>query len=165
MADNHIIVAPYCEDYKTKTDPVYQYDYGQVLQLDGFENLPDPFEMHFASDINGESLLAIGEDGIVAVPDECLMRRQPVYAWLFMHDDENDGETVYLIEIPIISRAKIPKNKATPEQRDEIEHAIALLQTAMEDLTGVKEDITQLKSGDAIPVADVAQIINDYEGS
>lgn len=53
--ENRITIAEYSATGRTRTDPIYQHSYGQILQLEGFDNLPDPFEMHFSPQINGEA--------------------------------------------------------------------------------------------------------------
>ena len=65
MADNHIITAKYNRDGYTRTRVAYQYDYGQVLKLDGFgDMLPNAFEMHFSIG-GGEAITRIGQNGEV----------------------------------------------------------------------------------------------------
>lgn len=53
MRDN-IIRAVFGSGRETRTAPVYQYDYGQVLILDGL-TLPDAYEVHFSNTSGGET--------------------------------------------------------------------------------------------------------------
>ena len=49
MNENHIVKVLYNERGFCRTRPVFQYDYGQVLQLEGFPEgmLPAAYEVHF----------------------------------------------------------------------------------------------------------------------
>ena len=129
-AENRITIATYSATGRTMTNSVYQHSYGQILRLEGFENLPDPFEIHFSAQINGEAIPRIGTDGAVAIPDELVEQRQPIFAWLFLHDTEDDGETVYTIEIPIKARAKMVNREPTTVEQDVISQAIGALHDA-----------------------------------
>lgn len=155
MREGHIVTVEYSDTGHYKTSPVFQYDYGQEIQFDNFDHLPDTFEVHFGTSLNNKAVSQICTDGVVRIPDECLKQRQPVFAWLFLHDTEDDGETVFVIEIPIIARAKVVSPAQTKEEQDVITQTIAALNAAIE----------RVESGDLIPVADVTEIIDNYEGS
>ena len=115
-----------------RTEPLFQYDYGQVLKINGIE-LPLAYEVHFATSPNSAtSITKIGNEDGVDIPDEILHGSGVAYAWLFLHSGENDGETKVVITIPIIARAKICDPEVTPAQEDVITQAIAALDTAVE---------------------------------
>lgn len=172
MAENHVIVAGYAAGGYTKTRPAFQYDYGQELQLQGFPELPASFEMHFSIGM-GQAITRIGTDGAVAVPNACLERFGTLTAWLFLHDAETDGETKYVIEIPVRSRAKATDQEPTPAEQSVITEAIAALnagvtaaeaaQSAAEDAKGAAEsardaaETAQGKAEDAQGAAETAQ--------
>lgn len=132
MPENRIITVKYSSNGYTKTRAAYQYDYGQVLRLEGFPEgiLPDPFEVHFSVG-NGLAKTQIGTDSAVSVLDECLERYGTIAAWLFLHDTASDGETKYTIEIPVRSRSKTVDAPPTPVQQSAITQAIAALQTGV----------------------------------
>lgn len=132
MPENRIIKVKYSPDGYTKTNAIYQYNYGQVLQLEGFPEgmLPGTFEMHFSVG-NGLAKTQIGTDGAVVVFDECLERYGTIAAWLFLHDTESDGETKYTIEIPVRRRDKTVNAPPTPVQHDVITTTIAALQSGV----------------------------------
>ena len=160
MADNHIIVAGYAAGGYTKTRPAFQYDYGQELQLQGFPEgmLPASFEMHFSIGM-GQAITRIGTNGAVAVPNVCLERFGTVTAWLYLHDSETDGETKYVIEIPVRSRAKTTDQEPTPAEQSVITEAIAALNagvTAAEAAQGAAET-AQGKAEEAQGAAETAQ--------
>lgn len=113
----------------TKTPPLYQYDYGQVLQFTGAE-LPDVYEVHFSNSSHGEATTMIGGPDGVTIPDMYLATGADVYVWLYLHTGNADGETEYNTIIPVIRRASISDAPPTPVQQTVIEQAIALLSTA-----------------------------------
>lgn len=123
--DNRILTASFgVGESGCVTSPLYQYNYGNELHIVGLE-LPDAFEVHFSNDQYGQSSTSIGtfdgEKGVVAIPDEYLANGGELYAWIYLHDTENDGETVYQIMTPIIARAEITDYEPTPAQQDVIE--------------------------------------------
>lgn len=120
------------------TSPLYQYDYGQVLQLLGVE-LPEAYEVHFANSPRGEAKTSIGGADGVVIPDEYLLTGGNVYAWLFLHTGEDDGETEYRITIPVIARAKPTDAEPTPVQQDVITQAIAALNVAVTETAASAE--------------------------
>ena len=124
------------------TSPLYQYDYGQILQITGMD-LPAAYEVHFSNSPQGQSTTAIGDETGVLIPDAYLQSGGAVYAWLFLHTGEDDGETVYRIEIPVIQRASITNDTPTPVQQDAITQAIAALNSGVQTVEGISEGIPQ----------------------
>ena len=108
------------------TNPLYQFDYGQKLILEGVE-LPEAYEVHFGNSESGNSTTSIGGSDGVDIPDVYLTTGKDVYAWLYLHTGEDDGETVIRIRIPVRKRAKITNAEPTPVQQDAITQAIAAL--------------------------------------
>lgn len=137
--EHHILIAAYSDSGHSMARLLnpnepgpFQYDYGQVLRLDGFDNLPFAFEMHFGVG-NGKSVPVIGQGNEVEVPDMCLLRHGTITAWLYLHDAETDGETRYTIEIPVKPRSEVTHEEPTPVQQSEIEQLIAALNAAVEE--------------------------------
>lgn len=123
---SNIIIAEFDNSNYILTSPVYQYDYGLVLKINGID-LPDVYEVHFSNlEFSGESETSIGDSKGVEIPNTYLTSGEYIYAWLFLHTGENDGEVEFKIEIPVRKRAK-PNDEYTPEQETVIERAIALL--------------------------------------
>lgn len=147
--DNRVVTAIFNEGEKsvTASSPLYQYDYGQEIEIIGLE-LPEVFEVHFSNDQYGTAVTQLGNNNRVVIPDTCLESPTDLYAWIFLHDTEDDGETEYQIYIPIIARAEIGNPAPTPEQADIISQAIATLNEAVTDCNNA--------------VADYPEIINDY---
>lgn len=128
---------------------LWQWDYGQVLKIEGLE-LPEVYEVHFANaDSAGETKTSLGTADGVSIPDEYLLSGQTIYAWIFLHDAETDGETVYKITIPVHKRPQPSDIEPTPVQQDVITQAIAALNTAIEqtsqdvESTGHSADLAQ----------------------
>lgn len=120
--------------------PLWQYDYGQVLILDGLE-LPAAYEVHFAADESGNSVTQIGGENGVSIPDSLLQTGNPIHAWLYLHAGENDGETEVHGVIPVIRRAKPTNATPTPVQQDVITETIAALNAAVAEAEGIAEAI------------------------
>lgn len=119
---------------KFRTEPLWQYDYGQILEIIGL-TLPESYEVHFSNDPSGSATTSIGDSSGVEIPDVYLQNGD-VFAWLFLHTGENDGETVYQIEIPIMKRAAISNQPSTPVQQDAITQAINALNSAVSAIPG-----------------------------
>ena len=113
------------------TSPLWQYDYGQILKIDGLD-LPQSFEVHFSnSRKSGETITQIGTDNQVTIPDMYLTSGADIYAFIFLHDGLTDGETEYVIKIPVRERPEPSDIEPTPEQQDVITEAIAALNEAV----------------------------------
>lgn len=130
MRDNivHLALIPGCV---RNSPPVYQYDYGQQLILDGLD-LPTAYEVHFANGEHSESVTQIGGADGVTIPDMMLTSGAPVHVWLYLHTGTDDGETVLHGMIPVIRRAQPSDMEPTPVQQDAITQAIAALNDAVE---------------------------------
>lgn len=117
------------------TRPVYQYDYGLELQINGLK-IPETFEIHFCNEGDSKTKNVIGENNSVLVPDEYLITGKNVLAYLYLHSGENDGETVTLIKIPVRSRETPSDGEITPQEHSTISDAIAALNVAVERTEG-----------------------------
>ena len=113
------------------TAPLYQWDYGQVLRFAGVE-LPAAFTVHFSNQpVKSTAQSRIALEGEVEIPAEYLTSGKNVYAWVFLHVGENDGETEYAITIPVIRRPQPVHETPTPAEQSEIDQAIAALNAAV----------------------------------
>ena len=98
----------------TKAVGVWQYDYGQILRIQG-GNLPKTVEVHFSLDeTGGESITRIGttRDGVTEapVPDSMLENNDceqnySFYAYVYVRD-ETSGNTEHKITIHVKARSK-----------------------------------------------------------
>ncbi len=108
------------QDQTTFTRSVWQYDYGQILQITGAE-LPPAVEVQFSLyEKSGETItrVATTTDGVteVQIPNELLKREGCkgdyfIYAYIFV-SDEKSGNTKYKIAIAVKKR---PKRKSQPK--------------------------------------------------
>lgn len=112
-----------------ETEPHYQYDYGQKLKFTDL-NLPSSYEVHFANDATtGIAYTQIGNTNGVEIPNGLFQTGKPIFAFIYLHESSDDGKTVYVVKIPVRSRAK-PTTYAVPtiEEQSIIAQAIAALQ-------------------------------------
>ena len=126
--ENNIITATFTDNSRVaRTRYAYQYDYGQLLKVEGIEDLPSAFEVHFSNDEFGTATTQIGTDGLVSIPDAYLLPGTMIFAWIFLHSGEDDGETVYRIKIPVRARAEVSDTPPTPQEQSVITETIAAL--------------------------------------
>ena len=124
--------------YTTATG-LWQYDYGQVLRIQGMD-LPTAVEVHFSlRETGGESVTRVGvtKDGVtdVVIPDSMLendgaTQDYRIYAFIYL-TDESSGETVRKIVMPVRSRPR-PEAFDRPEDADLFREAIAAVNEAAE---------------------------------
>lgn len=98
-----------------KVDDIWQWDYGQILRIQGL-SLPTAVEIHFSLDEqNGEALRRIGmtKDGVtdVVIPDLMLENESAYgdsyyfFAYIYLID-ETSGNTEYKIRAKVSTRSK-----------------------------------------------------------
>lgn len=98
-----------------KVDDIWQWDYGQILRIQGL-NLPTAVEIHFSLDEQGgEALRRIGmtNDGVtdVVIPDSMLENESAYgdsyyfFAYIYLADEES-GNTEYKIRAKVSTRSK-----------------------------------------------------------
>lgn len=128
----NIVTASFGALRSATTRTIWQYDYGMVLKFAGL-NLPQAYTVHFANEkLSGNALMQVGGADGVAIPDALLLTGKPVYAWVYLHTGVDDGETVYMVTIPVTARPQPTHETPTPVQQDYIEEAIAALNAAVE---------------------------------
>lgn len=132
MIDN-IAYAVFGNCNKAVTNALWQYDYGQVLQISGVE-LPETFEVHLCNRGNNATITQIGQNYQVSIPDEFLANPTWIDAYIFLHSGLNDGETVYSISIPVSARPMPTDDEPTPEEQSAITQAIAALNAAVQEV-------------------------------
>lgn len=111
---------------------LWQWDYGQKLQIEGLD-LPTACQIHFSNlEVCGYSTTAIAENGLVEIPNEMLTSGQTVYAFIYLHTGNSDGETEYRVTCYVNRRPQPVNPEPTPGQQDSIDQAIAVLNNAIE---------------------------------
>ena len=95
------------------TESLYQWDYGQELEIE-FKDLGSlPCEVHFACNGMSETIvrpctLSAGIGG-VTIPNECLEQPSTITAWIYekgADDNRPHGRTRGVITIPVVARMR-----------------------------------------------------------
>lgn len=118
---------------------VWQYDYGQILRIQGL-NLPPAVEIHFSlQETAGEAMTRVGvtKDNVtdVTIPDSMLENNDTttnynMYAFVYV-TDETSGQTEYKIKMVITARPR-PEVFDTPEDKALFEEAIKAVNESAE---------------------------------
>lgn len=130
-----------------KTEPLFQYDYGQILQFVVPYTLPPTYEVHFSNQLHGTAKPQIGNADGVAIPDEYLETGETIYAWLFLHTGPNDGETELTAIIPVKGKSKTTNTPIKPVQQDVITETIAALNSGVERAEAAADEAEQAVAG------------------
>lgn len=114
MSNITSVVFDKCNETKVIYGGLWQYDYGQILRIEGLD-LPPAVEIHFSlQETGGEAKRRIGitKSGVtdVVIPDFILegndaTRNYDAYAFIYLSDEES-GETTHKIKMQIKSRSK-----------------------------------------------------------
>lgn len=127
-----MIIANFAKGDTTKTlYGLWQWDYGQILRIQGLD-LPTAVEIHFSlRDKGGEAVTRIGttKDGVtdVTIPDSMLENNSSaadyvIYAFVYL-TDETSGQTEYKICMQVKARPR-PEAFDTPEDTELFREAI-----------------------------------------
>ena len=88
---------------------LYQWDYGQALEIECLEIGTELMEVHFACSGMSEAIVRACQfvDGIgtVNIPDQCLEQTNNITAWLYSIS-ANQGHTIKTMTIPVIGRIR-----------------------------------------------------------
>ena len=128
MIDN-ILRVTFGKELKIKSRPLYQYDYGQKIKFLDL-NLPEAYEVHFSNYEYGTATITVATSNEVVIPDIYLQTGLNIFVWLYLHTGQNDGETEYMLTIPVIRRATILDTQPTPQEQSVITQTIAALNSA-----------------------------------
>lgn len=136
---NNVVVASFEEGNKiTITEFKYQWDHGQVLRFEGLD-LPAAYEVHFSNfDKNGDALAQIGDSEGVDIPDELFATGHDIYAFVYLHEGEDDGETVYKARIPVHKRPVPTDYTPTPAEQTAFEQAVAAINAATDRIEAIQ---------------------------
>ena len=126
---SNILKLAFKHQTKITSRPLYQYDYGQIIKFIDLD-LPEAFEVHFSNYEHGNAYTMIATSNEIAIPDVLLQTGLNIYVWIYLHTGLNDGETEYMVEIPINKRAQPSNEEPTPQQQDVITQTIAALNSA-----------------------------------
>ena len=108
------VIAKFTNDNYANVYDVYQWNYGQVLRIEGLK-LPKMVEVHFSlEETGGKAVPRIGttKDGAtdVIIPDSMLENEgatgtYKIYAWVYLTDADS-GSTEYKVTIHVKARSK-----------------------------------------------------------
>nr|DAM46737.1 MAG TPA: chromosome segregation protein [Caudoviricetes sp.] len=167
---NNIITAVFTPgNAYTRLSGAWQYDYGQVLRIQGLQ-LPPAVEVHFSlTETGGEAVTRIGvtQDGVtdVPVPDSLLENANAshdytIYAFLYLANG-SAGNTEYKISLQVRSRPR-PEVPGSPEEPELFREAVEAVnkaadraETAAGEAAGsaVAADESATKAGEAADAA------------
>lgn len=155
---SNIVTAVFQDDEQyCRIRNVWQYDYGQVLRIQGL-TLPPAVEIHFSlTDTGGESITRVGvtKDNVtdVIIPDSMLENEESdqnynVYAFIFLRT-RNSGSTEYRIKIPVKARPKPEAVGGTGETTlENIMSAVNQIADGKADNLDYKNNVLRLLSGE-----------------
>lgn len=156
--NNNIATAVFREgECYSRTSGTWQYDYGQILRIQGL-NLPKAVEIHFSlEETGGTSVTRIGttKDSVtdVPIPDSMLENEESdqnynVYAFVFL-TTRNSGNTEYRIKIPVKARPKPETVGGTGETTlGNIMSAVNQIADGKADALDYKNSVLKLMSGE-----------------
>ena len=123
----NIVTAKFNNTRRATTRPITQYDYGQILRIEGIE-LPATYEVDFSNNEHtGDSKPQLGSASGVHIPEEYIKTGKDIYAFVYLHAGAEDGETFYWIKIPNELRPMRTSEEPTPEEQSVITETIAAL--------------------------------------
>lgn len=137
------------KNYKRVTG-LWQWDYGQVLRIQGL-NLPKAVEIHFSlQESGGEAKKRVGftKDGVtdVVIPESMLENEESlgnydIYAFIYLTDDTS-GQTEYKICMPVKARPK-PEAFDKPEDGEIFREAIKAVNDAADRAESAEQQSAQ----------------------
>lgn len=165
------------ENYKRVTG-LWQWDYGQVLRIQGL-NLPKAVEIHFSlQESGGEAKKRVGftKDGVtdVVIPDSLLENEEAIddynaYAFVYLTDDAS-GQTEYKICMPVKARPK-PEAFDKPEDEEIFREAIKAVNDAADRAESAEQKSAQhaqQTKSDAIKTGEdrtaIAEMVDSVSG-
>lgn len=139
------IKAVFPDGVKTiSVDGLFQWDYGQVLEIEAADIGTEIMEVHFACSNMNEAIVrsCSFSDGVgmVTIPNQCLEQSRPITAWLFRIDG-TQGHTEKIITLPITARTRPSGTRDIPQD---------VVDKYAELITEVNEVVGKLASGDVV---------------
>lgn len=120
----------------------YQWDYGQVLEIESPELGSEIVEVHFACQNMSEAIVCScsfsNGFGTVTIPDACLEQASTLTAWIYRIAGTT-GCTWKTISIPITARTRPSKSREVPREFHD---------KYTELITEINEAVDALESGD-----------------
>ena len=137
--DNTVIVS-LGKFLEVTTRKLWQYDYGMRLVFTDVD-LPDAYAVHFSNkEFDGDAIVQVGNSDGVVIPDELFLTGKDIHAWIYLHSGDDDGETVYNINIPVRKRSQPIDVPPNPIEQGMIDRAISILNDAISETHAATED-------------------------
>ena len=157
MNDNIATVVFREDECSSRASGTWQYDYGQILRIQGLD-LPKVVEIHFSlEETGGTSVTRIGttKDSVtdVPIPDSMLENEESdqnynIYAFVFL-TTRNSGNTEYRIKIPVKARPKPEAVGGTGETTlENIMSTVNQIADGKADALDYKNSVLKLMSGE-----------------
>lgn len=117
---------------------LYQWDYGQALEIECPEIGSEIVEIHFACHSMTEAIVRpctfANGVGTVIIPDRCLEQTSAITAWIYKVDS-TQGHTIKTITLPVTQRTRPGKSRDIPaEEIDKYGELIEQVNVAVEAL-------------------------------
>ena len=126
-----------------ETAPLYQYDYGQVLMFDDI-TLPETYEVFFSNNITEPAYISIGTSEGALIPDILLQSGKNVLACVFLHEGQDDGETEYVVRIPVRPRSHLSEDQIPESEHSIVSDLITIVQELQSQITFLENRIPAL---------------------
>ena len=121
------------------TEPITQWDYGYILQIEGAV-LPATYRVDFSNNRHkGEAIPVYGNENGAEVPEELIATGKDIFAFYY-YIEEGFGKTAYTWKIPNDTRANVGDREPTPTQQDSIDQLIVRSNEAVESAEQAKDD-------------------------
>ena len=130
---------------------LYQWDYGQVLEIECAEIGSEILEAHFACPNMSEAIVRTctfsNGVGTVTIPDECLEQTSSVTVWL-CRVDSTQRHTIKAIVLPLTTRTRPSNTRDVPA--DYTDKYGQLIEEVNEAIDGLENgNVTAAKAGHA----------------
>ena len=106
-------------EHSVSVQGLYQWDYGQTLEIECAEIGYEIMEVHFACPNMTEALprpcTFTNGVGTVPIPDQCLEQNNPITAWI-CRVDETQSHTVKTITLPLTKRTRPARTHDVPTE-------------------------------------------------
>lgn len=138
-----MVIANFINKQDALVTGLNQYDYGQVLRIQGL-NLPTAVEIHFGLEETGGTTttrIGVTKDGVtdVVIPDSMLENGDTsldyaIYAFIYL-TDETSGKTVRRIKVQVKARSK-PEQFDKPSDTELFHKAIKAVNQSAKEAEG-----------------------------
>lgn len=118
---------------------LYQYDYGQILKIEGVE-LPTTYTVDFCNSGVSETIPMVGDENGVAIPDDVLQSGKDIKAFIWLSGN-GYGRTKYTITIGVRKRPGRGDAEPTPVQQTAIDQLITQLNNGVDHVDDIAESL------------------------